>query len=79
MLKDLKVNYVILGHSERRNILKESDEVFPLFILDRVAHFDLERSCLTVCECVRVFVRVCVCVCRLLLTRSPLLLRMVLW
>lgn len=27
MLKDLGLNWVILGHSERRHILKESDEV----------------------------------------------------
>ena len=28
MLKDLDVNWTIIGHSERREIFKESDEVF---------------------------------------------------
>ena len=27
MIKDIGLNYVILGHSERRNIYKESNEV----------------------------------------------------
>jgi len=27
MIKDVGCNWVILGHSERRNIFKESDEV----------------------------------------------------
>lgn len=31
MLEDIKVPWVILGHSERRSLLKESEEVSPLF------------------------------------------------
>lgn len=32
MLEDIKVPWVILGHSERRSLLKESEEVKPTFI-----------------------------------------------
>lgn len=31
MLEDIKVPWVILGHSERRSLLKESEEVRTLF------------------------------------------------
>ena len=31
MLEDIKVPWVILGHSERRSLLKESEEVRNLF------------------------------------------------
>lgn len=46
MLKDLGLNWVILGHSERRHILKESDEVRTLCCLQRAGLGPGGCSCL---------------------------------
>ena len=35
MLKDIGIDWIILGHSERRNIFGETDEVFLKFIFKR--------------------------------------------
>lgn len=35
MLKDLGVEWVILGHSERRNVFGENDEVSDIDLMDR--------------------------------------------
>ncbi len=46
MLKDLGVKYVILGHSERRNIFKESDKVIGLKVATAFKHGLLPILCL---------------------------------
>jgi triosephosphate isomerase len=38
MLKDLGVTWVILGHSERREYFKESDEVQKTYYLPEMPH-----------------------------------------
>lgn len=34
MIKDIGVQYVILGHSERRNVFGESDKVFTIALIE---------------------------------------------